>query len=128
MPGGDGTGPMGMGSMTGRAAGYCAGYSAPGYMNPVQGRGRGFFGRGRGVGRGRGFGMGRGFGWRQAGYAYENPYLGNPYAPSYAAPTLTSQQEAQMLREDVKAMQDEVNAMNNHIKELESGAGAESGK
>ena len=31
MPGGDGTGPAGAGPMTGRAAGYCAGY-------PVRGR------------------------------------------------------------------------------------------
>jgi len=30
MPGGDGTGPAGMGPMTGRAAGYCAGYPVPG--------------------------------------------------------------------------------------------------
>jgi len=35
MPFGDGTGPMGLGPMTGRAAGYCAGYSVPGYMNPI---------------------------------------------------------------------------------------------
>ena len=34
MPGGDRTGPAGMGPMTGRAAGYCAGYPVPGYMNP----------------------------------------------------------------------------------------------
>ncbi|TES94528.1 MAG: hypothetical protein E3J87_00110 [Candidatus Cloacimonadota bacterium] len=73
MPGGDGTGPRGMGPMTGRAAGYCAGYSRPGFTNPVPrmglglGRypypnptpmrpyyGMGFFG-GRGGGRGRGF-------------------------------------------------------------------------
>src|SRR4030042_4176446 len=56
MPRGDGTGPAGMGPMTGRAAGYCAGYSAPGYMNPYGGRyagaGRAF---GGGVGRGRGY-------------------------------------------------------------------------
>jgi hypothetical protein len=45
MPRGDGTGPMGMGPMTGRAAGYCAGYAAPGFANPAfgcYGRGRGF--------------------------------------------------------------------------------------
>jgi len=35
MPRGDGTGPAGMGPMTGRAAGYCAGYGVPGFMNPV---------------------------------------------------------------------------------------------
>jgi hypothetical protein len=48
MPGGDGTGPVGMGPMTGRIAGFCAGYPVPGYMSPVGGRG--FFGRGRGFG------------------------------------------------------------------------------
>jgi hypothetical protein len=38
MPRGDGTGPAGMGPMTGRAAGYCAGYDVPGYMNPYGAR------------------------------------------------------------------------------------------
>ena len=32
MPGGDQTGPLGFGRMTGRGAGYCAGYSTPGYV------------------------------------------------------------------------------------------------
>ncbi|KPL16493.1 MAG: hypothetical protein AMJ92_12805 [candidate division Zixibacteria bacterium SM23_81] len=92
MPRGDGTGPMGLGPMTGRAAGYCAGYPLPGFMNLYRGRagvplgptgypgtypyggghfyGRGFPARyfgpglGRGWGRGRGRGRGRGwFGW-----------------------------------------------------------------
>lgn len=54
MPGGDRTGPMGMGPMTGRGAGFCAGYGVPGVI-----RG-GFFG-GRGHGRG-----GR---WRNRYYA-----------------------------------------------------------
>ncbi|HUW57233.1 MAG TPA: DUF5320 domain-containing protein, partial [Planctomycetota bacterium] len=61
MPGGDRTGPMGMGPMTGRAAGYCAGYGVPGTMNAVPGRGFPGWGRGFGAwGRGRG----RGRGWR----------------------------------------------------------------
>lgn len=46
MPRGDGTGPRGLGPMTGRGAGFCTGYRAPGYMN--------FGGRGLGFGRGRG--------------------------------------------------------------------------
>jgi hypothetical protein len=71
MPRGDGTGPMGMGPMTGRGAGYCAGFDAPGYANPGPGMayGRGF-GRGPGRGWGRGFrgrGPGRWAGWY--GYA-----------------------------------------------------------
>ena len=39
MPLGDGTGPGGLGPMTGRIAGYCAGYPVPGYMNPLPGLG-----------------------------------------------------------------------------------------
>lgn len=38
MPGGDGTGPIGMETMTGRAAGYCLGYQIPGYMNTTPGK------------------------------------------------------------------------------------------
>jgi len=52
MPGGDGTGPMGQGPMTGRATGFCAGYPNSGYSKPGYGQG---FGRGRGVGHGRRF-------------------------------------------------------------------------
>jgi len=92
MPGGDMTGPAGMGPMTGRGAGFGAGYPVPGYMNPLLRGGflpgagykgvtpyggmsayygygvpyslpwRGRFGGGRGRGRGRGFGFGRGRG------------------------------------------------------------------
>ena len=64
MPGGDRTGPMGRGPMTGRAAGLCAGYPNPEYAtNPGYGQG---FGRGRGRGVGRGFwGRGRRFWYRE---------------------------------------------------------------
>ncbi|MDP8216844.1 MAG: DUF5320 domain-containing protein [Candidatus Kaelpia imicola] len=118
MPGGDGAGPAGMGPMTGRGAGYCAGYSTPGYMNPVSGGGFGY-GFGRGLGRGRGFGrgMGRGFGFRASAYPYY------PVAYPYTS-DLSPQQEAGMLKEQLKAMQDEVNIVNERIKELESSAGS----
>jgi hypothetical protein len=56
MPGGDGTGPMGAGSMTGRGQGYCTGTSTAGYGTGF-GRRLGFACR-----RGFGFGFGRGFG------------------------------------------------------------------
>lgn len=49
MPRGDGTGPMGMGPVTGRGAGYCTGYAIPGFANY---EGAGF---GRRMGGGRGF-------------------------------------------------------------------------
>ena len=120
MPGGDRTGPMGMGPMTGRAAGYCTGYSVSGYANPVPGRGRGF-GRGLGRGLGRGRGWGRGFDFRGAAYAYGNPYYGDPYlAAPYYGPESNPQQEAQMLKEQAKVMQEEISAINNRIKELEA--------
>ena len=55
-----------MGPMTGRAAGYCAGYPVPGYMNPYGGR----FGGGLGWGRGRGW-----------GFPFRAPLWGAGYAP-----------------------------------------------
>ncbi len=71
MPGGDKTGPMGMGPMTGRRLGYCAGPDAQRFANRGpglgDGYGRGFggggaYGYGRGFGAGRGMGLGRGYG------------------------------------------------------------------
>ena len=54
MPQGNGRGPMGMGPMTGRAAGYCVGADRPGNAKPVGGRGlRMGFGRGCGISGGR---------------------------------------------------------------------------
>ena len=51
MPRRDGTGPEGLGPMTGRAAGNCAGSGVYGLANPAVGRGFGM-GRGRGGGYG----------------------------------------------------------------------------
>jgi len=78
MPGGDRTGPWGAGPMTGRGAGYCAGYSVPGYSNTGYGYGRR---------RGRGFGRGRGRGW----YGYPQPGYGQPVAPQ-VYPAVVQQQ------------------------------------
>lgn len=82
MPGGDRTGPRGFGPMTGRGAGYCAGYSVPGYANPIPGRGG--FGFGRGFGRGRGwFGRGFGRGWRNRFYGAGFPAYIGPAADAF---------------------------------------------
>jgi len=94
MPGGDGTGPLGMGPMTGRAAGFCAGYGMPGYMNPIPGQGfrlRQGYGGQVGMGRGRGFwgrggGRGRGFWGRGRGGAWGGMPYGAPYAMPYGMP------------------------------------------
>lgn len=124
MPGGDGTGPMGMGSMTGRAAGYCAGYPVPGFMNPIPGRG--FGGMGRGWGRGRGFG--RGWGWR-AGYETQayGPYAGAPYAPAYGpyaatpyAPAMPPEAELDNLKTQADYFTNALEEIRKRIAELES--------
>ena len=81
MAGGDKRGPRGMGPMTGRGLGYCAGYDRPGYQADAapagggyvrgQGYGHGYgqgfrHGAGRGYGPGPARGFGRGFRWNQA--------------------------------------------------------------
>jgi len=121
MPAGDRTGPMGMGPMTGRAAGFCAGYGVPGYMNPVMGRGLGF-GWGRGAGRGRGFGRGMGFGRTR----WAVPYYGNaPYLPVDAGPygaAPTREQELEMLKSQAEGFQGALQDVQQRISELETEA------
>ncbi|MGI6114460.1 MAG: DUF5320 domain-containing protein, partial [Mahellales bacterium] len=95
MPGGDGTGPMGMGPMTGRGAGFCAGFQVPGYMNPTGGWG---------IGSGRGRGFRRKYyltgmpGWVRYGYpAYPvHPVYNAQYqsqSPAYDREFLANQAE-----------------------------------
>ncbi len=120
MPAGDGTGPMGMGPMTGRAAGYCAGYGAPGYANPIPGRGFGFWGFGRGAfGRGRGYrhlyyATGLPFWARQAGYA-PMPYY-------YAAPPMSPEQELTYLKDQAEYLAASLDEIQQRITELEGKA------
>jgi len=113
MPFGDGTGPMGMGPMTGRAAGYCAGYGVPGYMNP---------GFGSGYGRGFGRGRGGGRGWRNRNWAMGYPgqgYGAGPvaYGPAPVAPS--TEQELAGLKQQSEYIQGTLEEINERIKELE---------
>ena len=126
MPRGDGTGPAGMGPMTGRAAGYCAGYQVPGYMNPIPGRGFGYGGRGGGWGRWYGS---YGGGVRGAYGAVPPvqpwggvaPYAAAPYgAPYGAAPT--RQQELDALKGQAEYMEDALEGIQKRISELEAEA------
>jgi len=114
MPGGDRTGPGGMGPMTGRAAGYCAGYSMPGYANPVGGRGYGGWGRGGGFGRGRGFG--RGFGWAGATYGYPTRGTATNLYP-YAA-QMSPEQEVNALKQDAQYLQDSLAEVKKRMEQL----------
>ncbi|MFO8072161.1 MAG: DUF5320 domain-containing protein [Polyangia bacterium] len=95
MPWGDRTGPAGQGPLSGRRAGYCAGYDVPGYANPGYGGG---WGRGRGRGGG---GWGRGMAWRHGrGGAWGGvPAPGPAVAPGYLPPQRwTREEEIQELK------------------------------
>jgi hypothetical protein len=122
MPRGDGTGPVGMGPMTGRGAGFCAGYSGPGYMNAAGGRG--YWGRGRGGGRGwRHWYHATGMpGWARTpmGYpAWSGPV--SPYAGPFA-PAMTAEQELDGLKKQAEHFQDALGQINQRIEQLEAEA------
>jgi len=122
MPGGDRTGPLGAGPMTGRAAGYCAGYSTPGYMKPGPGWGFGIWGRGgRGGGRGwRNWFHATGLtGWQRvrpgwsaygAPWGYPTPYASN----------ITKEQEIETLKGQAKYFEDAVEEIRKRIQDLET--------
>jgi hypothetical protein len=118
MPFGDGTGPAGMGPMTGRAMGYCAGYPRPGYASPGFGYGGG----------GRGFG-GRGHGWRHwyyatgmpgwmragwSGYGTNAPYLSSPPAG------WSKDQETEMLKNQADDLRNALGEIEKRLADLES--------
>jgi hypothetical protein len=123
VPRGDGTGPAGRGPMTGRGAGYCAGYGMPGYSNPVPGFG---FGLGWGGARGRGRGWRHWYyrtglpGWARFGYApaWEAPPAG-VYGP-YAAPP-SKEQEVDVLKAQAEWLKQELDAISQRLEELEQG-------
>jgi hypothetical protein len=125
MPGGDRTGPGGMGPMTGRGAGYCAGYDVPGYANPIPGGGRGGGAYGsrwwaRGGGRGR-------RNWYYAtglpGYVRASRGMpawgGVPYGAGYA-PAMPKETELEMLKADAEGLTETLNNIKKRIEELES--------
>jgi len=117
MPRGDATGPMGMGPMTGRGAGYCAGFGMPGYLNNAGGRNFGMgFRRGAGVG-GRG-GGGGGFGFRNRFFATgvpERAWFGGIAAPYQNADLET---EKKALNYQAEALQSEMDAIKKRLDEL----------
>ena len=127
MPGGDGTGPGGMGPMTGRAAGYCAGYTVPGFMNSVQGQG--FWGAGRGGG-GRGrrnwyYATGL-TGWQRAGFGMpalaSPPAYPLPYSSPTFAPGMNKEQELDMLKGQAEYFEDTLEGIKKRIGQLETKA------
>jgi hypothetical protein len=104
MPGGDGTGPSGLGPRTGRAAGYCARYPVPGYMNPILGRG---YYRGGGRGR-RNLYYATGLtGWQRGAYSY-----------SPGIQTITNEQELAELKNEAEYLENELKEIKKRIQEI----------
>ncbi len=107
MPGGDGRGPRGQGPMSGRAAGYCAGYGAPGYVNA--GGGAGFGGRGRGR-------------WQRAAQGIpafgRGPVNVGPYGIPPQAP-VTRTQELEALNGQAQQFRDALDGIEQRIEELQ---------
>jgi hypothetical protein len=119
MPFGNGMGPAGFGPMTGRGAGFCAGYGVPGYMNPAGGPGA--WGFGPGVGRGRGRGHRHMYwatglpGWQRPAPWFPAPY---PYTPGALAQP-SAEQELNALRGQLEAMEQGIGQIQERIRELE---------
>ncbi len=90
MPRGDGTGPNGQGSRTGRGLGHCNGYNLPGFMNQGVGRGRGFGFRARSV----------------------------QSIPAQQPQVITEKQEKQMLESDLKDLKAEIQEIEKRLKEI----------
>ena len=117
MPFGDRTGPAGMGPRTRRAAGFCAGFGVPGFMNRVGGFG--FFGRGRGGG-------GRGWrnwfyatgltGWQRAqGWPWCGP---GAFVPPYSP--LSREDELAALRSQAEYFENALNNIKKRLDELQA--------
>jgi len=94
----------GMGMGGGQSASPGAGMGMGGGMGRGMGVGRGM---GGGMGRGMGGGMGRGMGM-QAGYG-----------PNQTAPPASPDQELGTLKEEAKALRDQLNSILSRIKDLE---------
>jgi len=104
MPGFDGTGPRGMGPMTGGGRGLCSPW----------GVGRTAYGRGlgRGVGYGAGYG-GRGLGgWRADAGAW-GAYAGGPYMAEPVSPAGLDD-----LRAQIRGLQEQLGEMERRIGDL----------
>jgi len=104
MPGGNRTGPMGAGPMTGRGAGFCAGYAVPGTMRQMGG-----CGLGRGGGRGR---RNQFFATGIPGWARASNFAGFPAAS-------TTEQEQQALKQQAQYLHDSLEAVQKRIQELD---------
>lgn len=106
MPRGDGTGPMGMGSMAGRGDGFCAGFAVPEYANTV--------------GRSAGFGCGRGF--RRMFNATGMPgwmHLGHP---AYIASYKSDANEKELLSRQAEVLENQLQQVKKRLSNFKEDA------
>ena len=109
MPGGDRTGPMGMGPRTGRGAGFCGGAGVPGFISRMGGA---FLGRGRGRG---------GRGWRNMFYATGLPgWMRSALGGVAPAEAPASEAERQSLRDQVQTLQSQLDEVKRRLAQSEA--------
>ena len=131
MPFGNGRGPAGIGPMTGRGAGFCAGYPVPGYANTIPGRGFGGVGFGRGGGRGhRNWFYATGLtGWQRSAYGFPYANAGmpfgaysEPYPMPYSHPGFSKEDHLRDLKEQAKYMEGMLGDIKKQIETLDASA------
>ncbi len=135
MPFRDGSGPAGMGPMTGRGAGFCAGYSVPRYMNTMPGRAFAGYGFGHGGGgRGhrnwfhatgltrwqRGFGAGPYMRGGMPSGVYDDPQNVAPTGPMF-----TKEDQVNDLKQHAQYLEGMLDNIKKQIESLETASKAE---
>ena len=119
MPGGDKTGPLGEGPLTGRGAGFCRGNDQPGYA--------GRWGEGRPGGFGRGGCRGGGRGFRHQYYATGQPgwargrWATAPDREPTEAVAAPGKRSEDALEKRLAALQSEMQDLQRQLHELKSG-------
>ena len=108
MPSGDGTGPDGIGPMTGRGLGYCTGYSTPGFMTA-----------GVGIGMARRRGFGRGLRWRVRMIPVQQLPTQQPQQIPVQQLQLTSIQERLLLEQERKNIEQEIDVLKSELKKIQ---------
>jgi hypothetical protein len=103
MPKGDGTGPVGMGPMTGMGAGFCAGFAVPGYMNRMPGCGMG-------IGKGRGF--------RRMFYLTGMPGCARYGYPAYGSVNMPVADEKEILSNQAEFLESQLKQVKKRLQKL----------
>ncbi|NMC61653.1 MAG: DUF5320 domain-containing protein [SAR324 cluster bacterium] len=120
MPRGDGSGPIGAGSMTGRRLGYCAGFGNPGFENTGTLRNkRGGFGRGAGFRQG----IRRGARFQPDNFPVWSIVPRWSLMSDYddIEQGLRTENEKALLKEEIKNLESRLQEVQKYLSELDSG-------